>query len=164
MKMKTVGVLAISALLGTAGAQPRDFAGVEIHALPVQGNIYMLVGAGGNITLQVGQDGALLVDTMFAPLAPKIAAEVKKLTNKPIQYIIDTHVHADHVGGNAALSAMGAPGAGTAFGPRATVIAHENVLNRMSKPPEGATAPVPLDWPPTSTIRRPRIFHSTVRR
>jgi len=131
------------------GAQPKlpNLDTVQIHVLPVQGNIYMLVGAGGNITLQIGKDGALLVDTMYAPLAPKIAAEVKKLTGKPIQYIIDTHVHRDHVGGNAALAAMGAPGAGTAFGRRATIIAHENVLNRMSKALEGETAPAPADWP-----------------
>jgi glyoxylase-like metal-dependent hydrolase (beta-lactamase superfamily II) len=100
-------------LAGLLEAQPKlpNFDTVQIHTLPVQGNIYMLVGVGGNITLQAGKDGALLVDSMFAPLASKIAAEVTKLTNKPIQYIIDTHVHGDHVGGNAALSALGAPGA-----------------------------------------------------
>jgi cyclase len=142
-------LLHVFLLAGLLGAQPKlpDFDTVEIHTLPVQGNIYMLVGAGGNITLQAGKDGALLVDSMYAPLASKIAAEVKKLTNKPIQYIIDTHVHGDHVGGNAALSALGAPGAAAGFGARATIIAHENVLNRMSMPLEGETAPAPIDWP-----------------
>lgn len=135
-----------AALLPAQQKQP-NLDSVQIHVLPVQGNVYMLVGAGGNITLQAGKDGALLVDTMYAPLAPKIAAEVKKLTSSPIQYIIDTHIHPDHVGGNAALSALGAPGAGPSFGPRATIIAHENVLNRMSKPAEGEAAPPPLDWP-----------------
>ena len=83
----------------------------ELHVIPVQGNVYMMVGPGGNISIQIGKDGVLLVDTMFAPLAPKIVAEIKKLTDKPIRYIVDTHVHPDHVGGNAALAAFGTTGA-----------------------------------------------------
>src|SRR5690348_7529118 len=74
------------------GPQTPDFDKVEIHTLPVQGNVYMLVGAGGNITLQAGKDGVLLVDTEFAPLATKIAAAIRKISNGPIRYIINTHV------------------------------------------------------------------------
>lgn len=91
----------------------------------------MLVGPGGNVTIQAGKDGAVLVDTMFEPLAPRIAAEVKKLTLLPIRYIIDTSVDGDHVGGNAALAALGA---GPATGGVASVIANEHVLNRMAPP------------------------------
>lgn len=116
------------------GAQPQNFESVELHLIPVQGNVYMLMGAGGNITVQVGGDGVLLVDTMFAPLAPRIAAEVRKLSHLPIRYIIDTHVHGDHIGGNEALAKMGAPGASQTDNGGATIIAHENVLNRMTKP------------------------------
>ena len=111
--------------------------------LPVQGNTFMLVGPGGNITIQTGKDGVLLVDTMFAPLAPRIAAEIQKLSDKPIRYIIDTHVHPDHVGGNEPLAKMGAAGASQVAGGGATVIAHNNVLNRMTTPVTGSQAPPP---------------------
>lgn len=107
---------------------PQNFDNVQERVLPVQGNIYMLAGAGGNTTLQVGKDGALLVDTQYAPLAPKIMAEIRKFTDKPIVWMINTHVHPDHTGGNAALAKLGAGGPGQA--PR--IIAHENVLNRMT--------------------------------
>src|SRR5262249_18470737 len=114
--------------------QPQNFDNVELHMIPVQGNVYMLIGAGGNVTVQVGSDGVLLVDTMFAPLAPRIAAEIKKLTPLTIRYIIDTHLHTDHVGGNDALAKMGAPGASPTDTGGATIIAQENVVNRMAKP------------------------------
>jgi cyclase len=140
------GILGLATMAAWA-QPPRNFDNVEIHVLPVQGNVYMLVGAGGNITAQVGNDGVLLVDSMFAPLAPKIAAELKKLTPKPIRYIIDTHVHPDHVGGNAALAALGLPGAAADSGPRATVIAHANVVNRMTTPVGKETPPPQPDVP-----------------
>jgi cyclase len=116
----------------------------ELRVVPVQGNVHMLAGLGGNITIQTGKDGALLVDTMTEPLAARIAAEVKKLTPLPIRYIIDTSIDPDHVGGNAALAALGAAGAGPVAGGGATVIANENVLNRMTKPVTGNTTP-PLE-------------------
>ena len=120
---------------GPLGAQqPADVANAALRVLPVQGNVYMLVGPGGNVTIQVGKDGVLLVDTMFEPLAPRIAAEFRKLTNLPLRYIIDTSIDADHIGGNAALAAMGATGATQVTGGGATVIAHENVLNRLARP------------------------------
>ena len=104
-----------------------------IEVLPVQGSVYMLVGAGPNVTAQVGSDGVLLVETMSAPMVPCIAAEIQKLAPGPIRYIVNTNLDGDHTGGNAALAKVGAPGASpTDFG-GATIIAHENVLNRMSK-------------------------------
>ena len=116
-----------------AGAQPQqNFDNVQIHVEPVQHNIYMLVGAGGNTTVQVGSEGVLLVDTQFAPLAAKLMAEIRKLSPGPIRYIINTHVHPDHVGGNAAIAKL------AGFNPALPlkIIAHENVLNRLT-----ATAP-----------------------
>ena len=89
----------------------------------------MLVGAGGNTTLQVGKDGVLLVDTQFAPLAPKIMAAVRTLSQMPVRYIINTHVHGDHTGGNGAIAKLGGEGAI----PR--IIANDHVLNRMTAPP-----------------------------
>jgi len=99
--------LQLLSLALTALAQPaQNFDSVQIQLLPVQGNVYMLAGAVGNITLQVGKDGVLMVDTGFAPLAPKIMAEIRKLSPGPIRYIINTHVHPDHVGGNDAFAKM----------------------------------------------------------
>lgn len=131
--------LALVDCLGLASPQPpqRDapnLENAELHVLPVQGNVYMLVGPGGNITIQIGKDGVLLVDTMFEALASRIAAEVNKLTALPIRYIIDTSVDPDHVGGNAALEALGTTGATQVPGGGATVIANEHVLNRMTTP------------------------------
>jgi glyoxylase-like metal-dependent hydrolase (beta-lactamase superfamily II) len=105
----------------------------QIQVLPVQGNVYMLASAGGNMAVQVGSDGALLVDTMPASMTPRIAAEIKKLAPGPIRYIVNTSMDADHTGGNAALAKTGAPGASPPDNGGATIIAHENVLNRMSK-------------------------------
>jgi cyclase len=136
------------------GGQPQNLDSVEVHALPVQGNIYMLVGAGGNVTVQVGDDGVLLVDTSFAQMSDKILAEVRKLSNKPIRYIINTHAHLDHVGGNENLAKIGRTISGGNVGADAptgaTVIAHENVLNRMSAP-TGTQAPFPVAAWPTDT-------------
>jgi len=146
------------ALYTLASAQPpsaADLQNAELHVLPVQGNTYMMVGPGGNITIQTGKDGVLLVDTMFAPLAQRIAAEIKKLSNQPIRYIIDTHVHGDHVGGNEPLQKMGAAGASQVMGGGATVIAHNNVLNRMTTPVTGSQAPPPQTGLPNDEYDTP---------
>src|SRR6266850_3594800 len=98
-------ILLLSA--GLSGApQQQNFDSVQIRVLPVQANVYLLAGAGGNITLQVGKDGVLMVDTEFGPLAQKIMTEVRKLSKGPIRYIINTHVHPDHVGGNEELAKL----------------------------------------------------------
>ena len=89
----------------SAGAQQQqNLENVQVRVQPVQGNVYLLAGAGGNITLQIGRDGVLMVDTEFGPLAQKIMTEVRKLSKGPIRYIINTHVHPDHVGGNEELA------------------------------------------------------------
>jgi glyoxylase-like metal-dependent hydrolase (beta-lactamase superfamily II) len=140
---------------GREGGQAQNFDTVEVHVLPVQGNVYMLVGdGGGNVTIQVGPDGILLVDTSFAQLSNKILAEIRKLSDKPIRYIINTNVNPDHVGGNENLAKIGNTIAGGNVGgdapPGATIIAHENVLNRMSAP-TGTQAPFPVGAWPTDT-------------
>ena len=141
----------------TVFAQPpqQNLETAELHVIPVQGNVYMMVGPGGNVTIQIGKDGVLLVDTMFAPLAPRIAAEIKKLTDKPVRYIIDTHMHADHVGGNAALAAMGATGANPVEGGGPTIIAHQNVLNRMTTPVKTSQTPPPQKGLPNDEYDTP---------
>jgi len=134
----------------------QNFDAVEIHALQVRDGIYMLVGAGGNITMQIGEEGILLVDTQYAPLSAKIVAAIHKISDKPIHYIINTHHHGDHTGGNANLRAAGNTVAGGNMlgairdaGVGAAIIAHENVLNHLSSA-TGAQA-VPQDGWPTDT-------------
>jgi cyclase len=132
--------------LALAGVQlsPPNLDKVEIETIPVQGNVYMLVGAGGNITVQAGNDGLLLVDTEYEQLAPKIVAALRKLSSKPIFWMINTHIDADHIGGNEALPRL----ANAATRQAARIIAHENVLNRMSAAPRGAEPIVPDKlWP-----------------
>jgi cyclase len=151
------GMLAAMGAVQFGLAQAPNLDAVEIHDLPVQGNIHMLVGAGGNITAQVGKQGILLVDTQYAALSEKILAALAKLSDGGIRYIIDTHFHADHTGGNENLRKAGkmvfaGPGAGTLrdAAQGADVIAHENVLNRMSAP-TGSRAPTPAGAWPTET-------------
>src|SRR6266481_48344 len=107
-------VLCAGVLLGWAGLvefargqQTQGAAGAELQMLPVQGNVYLLAGAGGNIAVQIGQQGTLVVDTGLADRSDQVLAAIRKLTNKPIQYILNTHVHADHTGGNDAMRRAG---------------------------------------------------------
>ncbi len=126
--------------------------------VPVQGNVYMLVGAGGNITVQVGKEGILLVDTGLAPTSDKVLAAIRQLSDKPIRYIVNTHVHADHTGGNEKIAPAGVTitggnvvaNIGESAGKGAAVIAHESVLSRMSAP-TGSQSPAPFVAWPTDT-------------
>jgi cyclase len=160
-------VLGAAAFLTVARAQQnQNPASAELHTLHVQGNVYMIVGAGGNVTAQVGSDGILLVDAGLAQNADKLLAEVRKLSKGPIRYIINTHVHADHTGGNEKIGQAGSAIAGGNFsgdiqdaGVGANIIAHENVLNRMSAP-TGSQASTPIKaWPnDTFFTKEKKIF------
>src|SRR5512143_3654705 len=119
-KIAFVAVL-LMLLCGAASAQNDDFSKVQIKVSKVAGNIYMLQGAGGNIGVSVGDDGIVVVDDQFAPLAEKIQAALKGITDKPVRFVLNTHWHGDHVGGN------------EYFGQRGTIIAHDNVRKRMSE-------------------------------
>jgi cyclase len=129
----------------------------DLDVLPVQGNVYMIAGAGGNITVQIGEMGVLVVDTGLGSMSDKVIAAVRKLSNKPLQYIVNTHFHQDHTGGNEAIrkagvTITGANVTGNLTDARvgAQIIAHENVLDRMSAP-TGKQAPTPADSWPTET-------------
>lgn len=98
----------------------QDFSQVQIKATKVSGNVYMLEGSGGNIGVSVGDDGILIVDDQFAPLADKIRAALKGIADKKLRFILNTHWHGDHTGGN------------VVFGPEAPIIAHDNVRKRMA--------------------------------
>ncbi len=125
---------------------------VSITVLPVQGNVYMLHGAGANVTVQVGEDAVYVVDAEFAALAPKIAAAIKQITTKPIRYLINTSFDADHTDGNAELAKAGSTIAMYPFGGEgpAPILAHENVVARMSAP-TGQASPTPSTIWPTET-------------
>jgi cyclase len=99
----------------------QDFDKVEIKVHKVAGSVYMLEGAGGNIGVSVGEDGIIVVDDEFAPLAAKIKAALKGITDKPVRFLLNTHWHGDHTGGN------------EKFGDEATIIAHDNVRRRLAE-------------------------------
>jgi cyclase len=114
-------LLLVAGLLFVCGleAQNQDFSRVEITVSKVAGNVYMLQGAGGNIGASVGDDGILLIDDDSAPLADKIQAALRGITDKPVRFVINTHYHGDHTGGNAYFQKQG------------PIIAHDNVRKRM---------------------------------
>src|SRR5215467_34276 len=149
-------------LLTTAVAYSQQNQSAPINVLKVQGNLYMLVGAGGNIAVQINNDGVLMVDTGSAQMTDQVLATVKELakpiTNKPLRYIINTHFHPDHTGGNETIRAAGTTITGGNVAGNiqdategAAIFAHENVMKRMSAP-SGAQAPTPSGGWPTDTF------------
>ena len=148
----------VALLIGTVGLACAQNQNAEVHVLPVQGNIYMIVGAGGNITVQTGKDGVLVVDTGLAANADKVLAAIKSISTGPIRYIINTHYHPDHTGGNEKIRLAGSTIVGANVtgdiqdaGVGAAVISHIDVLNRMSAP-TGTQAPSPEKGWPTNTF------------
>jgi glyoxylase-like metal-dependent hydrolase (beta-lactamase superfamily II) len=116
-----LGLCAAAALATSVCAQQQDFSKVEIKSEQLSGTTWMLTGAGGNLGLSVGEDATFLVDDQFAPLTPRIEAAIARLTAKPVKFVINTHWHFDHTGGNENLGKAGA-----------VIVAHENVRKRMS--------------------------------
>jgi len=120
MKARFRSVLALVLVAPAVFAQ-RDFSNVEIKAIPVANNIYMLEGAGGNIGVSIGTDGNLIVDDQFAPLAEKIDAALQKLNPGKLKFVLNTHHHGDHTGGNAIFGAK-----------EAIILAQDNVRKRLA--------------------------------
>jgi glyoxylase-like metal-dependent hydrolase (beta-lactamase superfamily II) len=129
----------------------------QIQTVHVQGNVHMLVGAGANIVVQAGDEGVLVIDTGPGPRGADVLAAIRRISSKPIRIVINTHVHADHSGGNETLAAAGRSLGGNAPGnsglplDTARVLAHENVLKRMSAP-SGEPSPRPFAAWPTETF------------
>ena len=123
--MNTYAIAALSvltlALAGQASAQQVDFSKVEVKTTDLGHNTYMLEGAGGNVTLAVGGDGAIMVDTQFAPMHEKLKAAIARLTNQPVRYVVNTHFHGDHTGGDAGFAKEGT-----------VVVANVNVKKRLA--------------------------------
>src|ERR1700685_4124739 len=135
--------LILIAALTVAGAYGQSGSG-DIGILKVQGNVYMLAGPTGNIAAQVGDDGIVVVNTGTEGVAPKIAAALKTLSDKPVMWIVNTDADPNHIGGNAALPGL----TGLAKGRTPRMVAHENVLNRLGGPatPKASRLPEAL-WP-----------------
>ena len=129
--MNRVGIAVVATIMALSGpvfaqqppaaAPPPDFSKVEIKTTNLGDNIYMLEGQGGNITVAVAKDGIIMVDGQYAPLHDKIKAAVEAISNKPIKYLINTHFHGDHTGGNEAFAKDGA-----------TIVSQVNVKNRLA--------------------------------
>ena len=136
------------AIFASTSAAQQDFSKVEIKATKVSGNVYMLTGSGGNIGVSVGSDGLLIVDDQFAPLADKIKAALKSLSEGKLKFILNTHWHGDHTGGNAV------------FGPEAPIVAQTNVRKRLQ---EGSTGrkidPAPKEALPVITFDQSVSVH-----
>jgi cyclase len=150
----------IALLAGAAtGVYAQDSTAVRLTAWQVRDNVYMLVGAGGNTTLHVGDDGVLVVDTKLPAASQVLLDAIRQISSKPIRYVINTHWHGDHIGGNELIAKAGSTIAGgnvsgaiADAGEGAAVIAHENVLTRMS----GQDDPPPFEAWPTTTLFMPQ--------
>lgn len=132
MKPRQLLPLLLVLLISTASAQ-QDFSKVEIKTILVAKNVYMLEGAGGNIGVSVGQDGILIVDDQFAPLADKISAALQQLNPGKLKFVLNTHHHGDHTGGNAAFGAK-----------EATIISQSNARARLANDAKLPPAAVPV--------------------
>ena len=117
---RALGALTI-ALAAATTLPAQNFDTVQVRATPVAGAVHMLVGSGGNIGLMVGDDAVFVVDDQFAPLTPKVLAAIKSVTADPVRFVVNTHWHFDHTGGNENMGKAGA-----------LIFAHENVRRRMS--------------------------------
>jgi len=137
--------VAVAILPHGVDAQPS-----QIETFHVQGNVYMLIGAGANIAVQTGDEGVLVVDTGASEMRDEVLAAIRRLSDKPIRWIINTHAHVDHTGGNEAVSQAGV----TVNGNPAAIIAHEHVLTRMSD----ADRPI-TEWPLNSFFETQRDFY-----
>ena len=149
MKRAPMGISAVVIGLGLLTAMPaaaqRDFSSVEIETIRVADGVYMLVGSGGNIGLSIGEDGPFVVDDQFAPLTEKIQAAIAAVTSGAVRFVLNTHWHGDHTGGNENLGKAGA-----------MIVAHENVRKRLN-PAEfrdlmGRSAQAPPDALPVVTF------------
>jgi len=145
-------LIIVSLLFAASASAQTDFSKVQMKATKVAGNVWMLEGAGGNIGVSVGDDGLLIVDDQFAPLADKIRAALKGIADKKLHFILNTHWHGDHTGGN------------VVFGPEATIIAHDNVRKRLATEQKSTvfnttTPPSPKEALPVITFDQTLTVH-----
>lgn len=149
MKFKVASILAGLALLaGFACAQQPDFSKVQVKTTKVADNFYTLEGQGGMVGVLVGPDGVFMVDSQFAPMSEKLMAAIKQISDKPVKFLVNTHVHGDHTGGDENFGRMGA-----------TIIAREQLRQRLMHPAPAANG---TPTPPTQPIGLPSITYNGV--
>jgi len=154
MRVRTAAILGIATVVmgGASRAQQPDMSQVQIKTNKIAGNFYTLDGQGGTIGVLSGPDGVLMVDSQFAPLSDKIIAAIKQISDGRIRFLINTHVHGDHTGGNENIAKTGA-----------TIFARENLRARLMKPAPAAsgqpTPPAPPMALPVVTYDSPITFH-----
>jgi glyoxylase-like metal-dependent hydrolase (beta-lactamase superfamily II) len=147
------GLAVVLALVAAPALAQQDFSKVEVKAEKVAEGIYMLTGSGGNMGLSVGQSGTYLIDDQYAPLTDKILVAIRAITPDPVRFVVNTHWHGDHTGGNENLGKAGA-----------LLVAHENVRRRMSTEQFNAafnrkTPPSPEGALPVVTFTDAVSFH-----
>ena len=152
-KTLTAGLLAAAGLFASSAQAQQNFDKVEIKIEKLSPSTYVLFGAGGNIGVSVGEDALFLIDDQYAPLTPKITAALKTLTDKPIRFVLNTHWHGDHTGGNENMGKQGV-----------VLVAHDNVYKRMSTEQFNAlfkskTPPSPKAALPLVTFSADVTFH-----
>ena len=141
-----VAILAVFAIMPVCANAQQDFSNVQIKTNKISNNFYTLDGQGGTIGLLVGPDGVFMVDAQFAPLHDKIMAAIRQITKSPVKFVVNTHVHGDHTGGNEAMGKEGA-----------TILARGTLRNRLMRPAPGANGQAP---PPTPAPGLPVITYS----
>ncbi|HYA14481.1 MAG TPA: MBL fold metallo-hydrolase [Syntrophales bacterium] len=154
-RIQLIAILLFVLFLGAPGAYStaQDFANVQIQTTKVTDNVFMLMGAGGNIGISAGKDCVLMIDTSYAPLTDKIKAAIATVSSKPIQFIVNTHWHQDHTGGNENFAKSGA-----------ILLAHENVRKRLSTDQyieflKKTISPLPAPALPVITFNEHVTFH-----
>jgi glyoxylase-like metal-dependent hydrolase (beta-lactamase superfamily II) len=152
--MKAISLVIVAAAFAVqANAQGTDFSRVQIKTTKIAGNYYTLEGQGGTIGVLAGPDGVLMVDTQFAPLGDKIVAAIKAISNSPIRYLVNTHVHGDHTGGNENIGKQGA-----------TIYARTKLRERLARPAAQANGqpgvPAPAIALPSVTYDAPVTIHA----
>src|SRR5258708_30975089 len=130
IRLSFVFVAALAVMPVSANAQAPDFSKVQIKTNKISANFYTLDGQGGTIGLLVGPDGIFMVDDQFAPLTDKIVAAIKQISNMPIKYVVNTHVHGDHTAGNENLCRMGV-----------TIVARSHLRNPLINPRPARNGP-----------------------
>lgn len=140
MRTSALTLAALALPLTAAAEDKQDFSKVQIKATKVAGQVYVIEDvttefSGGNVGVSAGPDGILLIDDKFTPLAPKLEAALRTVSEKPVRFVVNTHYHGDHTDGNAA------------FGPKSTIIAHDNTRKRMMAPPDKEPAPPAVALP-----------------
>jgi len=151
MRYRAWTAAAAAVALITAGAYAAQQQEAEVKTTDLGKNTYMLEGAGGNVTVAVGTDGVIMVDAQFAPMHDRLKSAIAKVTDKPVKYLINTHYHGDHTGGNAAFGREGA-----------IIVPHQNLKDRLANPPAGANGQAPAAAPAEALPKQTYTDKTTV--